>query len=592
MNSGAFAVRVDAINIYDNILDNNQLSVVRGGGLLLRDAILRLDDWGRSERTWSNWTRISAGASVGIFQLFCSSETAQSIEARIAAWITSDEYYEHFTFAVAALDLKGTSATEQEAEALLAKLRWMQQMQPSIPLEADCGSSAEICSVTRIRPALPGASVRDQPCSQSVKMRFAAGRAAKVGGNGADRLADFYLKETAVEAHATLQDLRFALDMSDIASDPSRGTLHNKVAIFYADGNRFSAIVRAAKNLPELTAANGNRWSPLAALDQDLLTKRQALLADLIRWADLAPGMSFGIDRTGRKGLRLEVLLWGGDELILVVPAWEGFALLQRFFAHTANWRPELRNPAGEIDTATTEMLTACLAEPAPGKRALSSAGHMTHAAGLLFAHAKTPIHVLRRLAQELADACKHDMQVQPENAFQTLALESIDYPAEPLDSFYSKHLPGTLSEPSRTLRAPYPSTAASDPLKVLREALQCTPRSQVYALVETIIEQAMKPTQVATDQVPKAIPDPVVIKQVARLAQMLRDAVPDNAAKTLRGGLEAMLWPHEARDCEPSLEGIPPFVWIQLQELWDYLVAVSGGAAKPGSALIAEQSV
>ena len=34
----------------------------------------------------------------------------------------------------------------------------------------------------------------------------------------------------------------------------------------------------------------------------------------------------------GKDALRLEVLLWGGDEFTLVVPAWKGLEVLERFF--------------------------------------------------------------------------------------------------------------------------------------------------------------------------------------------------------------------------------------------------------------------
>ena len=99
------------------------------------------------------------------------------------------------------------------------------------------------------------------------------------------------------------------------------------------------------------------------------------------------------------KQIRLEVLLWGGDEILIVVPAWRGFRTLQLFY----------------------EIMQGAKFENEP----------LTFAGGIVFSQANTPIYRLRNLAKELADIVKENSN--KENAFDYLILESIDYPSEPI---------------------------------------------------------------------------------------------------------------------------------------------------------------
>ncbi len=580
MASQQFAVRVEAVNIYDTILDNDQLSVVRGGGLLLRDAILRLDEWARRQPDWHGWEKITVGASIGEFRLEAGADTEPQIEERIAAWLSADEYYRFLTFAVSVIASGDSAAASVTREQLLAALRWNQQMQPRIAFEPDDHDVAEPCGITRIRPAQYGARIGDKPCSASVAKRFEAGRAAKGGGRPTVRLADFYFTETQPRFHARLRQLGFAVDMADIAEDPARGTLHNKVAVFYADGNRFSRIVAAANTQPDLQTGGAKRLSALSALDQDIQYKRRELLTRLLEWADTMPGMHLGRDGPG---LRLEVLLWGGDELILVVPAWAGFSLLEKFFEFTADWKPALRDGDSVLADASTRLREGLMQGD---KHALTVDGQMTHAVGLVFANAKTPLYLTRRLANELADAAKDRLKQEVHNVYQVLALESVDYPGEALDDFQRKRLPGALGDQSRTFFAPMPreTVGAPDALSELRTALTDVSRAQVHALVEVMIRKADAPLVQAAEPAPEAkkdarrkLADPV-LQQRARLQEMLQDSPAGIDAAALAGALARVFSPLTAAIPETGaavgIDTIPDLTWIQLRELWDYLAA------------------
>lgn len=119
----------------------------------------------------------------------------------------------------------------------------------------------------------------------------------------------------------------------------------------------------------------------------------EEFLSTLLNTAKTDPGFNSG------KQIRLEVLLWGGDEILIVVPAWRGFQTLQLFY--------ETMQDAKFINVP------------------------LTFAGGIVFSQAKTPIYRLRNLAKELADNVKDNSN--KENAYDYLILESIDYPSEPI---------------------------------------------------------------------------------------------------------------------------------------------------------------
>jgi hypothetical protein len=113
-----------------------------------------------------------------------------------------------------------------------------------------------------------------------------------------------------------------------------------------------------------------------------------------------ARGKSSWLFRRGLKGggtedvLRLEVLLWGADEIVMVVPGWQGLATLDLFFRMSAGWRPF---PDGQP---------------------------VTYKAGIVFCNSKSDIHRAGKLARELGNFAKLDGR----NSFAYQVLESFDH--------------------------------------------------------------------------------------------------------------------------------------------------------------------
>jgi hypothetical protein len=143
----------------------------------------------------------------------------------------------------------------------------------------------------------------------------------------------------------------------------------NKVAVIYADGNGFTGI-RGQVGISDFA--------------RDLKAKRLTLLEAVLHW--LAAGarsddrttrslFSLVDKRTGKRGLRFETLLWGGDELMFVMPCWLAFPFLTLFDRITRNW----------------------------AMKGIS----LTHALGVTIADRRTPIRQLTAIAKTAADLAK-----------------------------------------------------------------------------------------------------------------------------------------------------------------------------------------
>jgi hypothetical protein len=88
----------------------------------------------------------------------------------------------------------------------------------------------------------------------------------------------------------------------------------------------------------------------------------------------------------------MEVLLWGGDEIAIVVPAWAGWWTLAKFFGMAAG-------------------------DAGPNK--------LSYGAGLVFCHHNAPIRRVRHLADKLAGRAKQVSRTENRCAYQVL--ESFD---------------------------------------------------------------------------------------------------------------------------------------------------------------------
>jgi GNAT superfamily N-acetyltransferase len=207
--------------------------------------------------------------------------------------------------------------------------------------------------------------------------------------------------------------MRFARHFQDIAGGGGWGPLNDKMAVLYLDGNGFSGIQQDLIN----AACEGKSGDELdeAAIeaqkkfDKTLKDYRAQFLRTLLEKAttDTDGAWKNGNDRarkdldgdesadtlTGR--IRLETLLWGGDEIMMVMPAWQGWAVARLFLEESKDWAIE---------------------------------GHpLHHALGLVFCNHKAPIHRITKLARDLADHAK-DVVGRDGSSLAYQVLESFDH--------------------------------------------------------------------------------------------------------------------------------------------------------------------
>jgi hypothetical protein len=195
--------------------------------------------------------------------------------------------------------------------------------------------------------------------------------------------------------------------MDELSACEARGNLHHKIALFYADGNGFGSILRQclANTKPEKAE------SMVREFDHFLQERRRRFLSKLLertsekRWLT-SEGMR-----------RIEVLLWGGDEMMLVLPAWCG-------------WE-------------TAALFSECMKDAV-----FQRSRPLKHAMGLVFAHHKAPIHALRELVTALAEEAK--VHSRERDLLSYLVLESFDHIGEDLSRF-------------RELRGRQPATLAAE---------------------------------------------------------------------------------------------------------------------------------
>lgn len=501
-------LRIEGVNLNHSILDTEDLATRRGGGLMLLNAINDINDI--EVVTKGRLKKISTGASAGLFEIIgISEEEAREIVATALANPKRPYCYGTFVVDVHEDPNKDFLLAER---MVVAKNRWQQMQKLSFSpfgiISTRVNKETPICIIDEVRPATTTTTVaaeKQQPVSASVKARREYGNDAK---------QDFYEKITE-----TQYNNQFARNFDDIAIAPHQSvtpaSLAGKIAVFYADGNGFGKIARNCKKAEDLTS-----W------DNHIKTQRSKFLTELLQHAETQPHWK------NNSVLRLETLLWGGDEFMLVVPAWCGLELAQRFIAFCE--RQE------EYDNKT-----------------------LTYACGLVFAHRQAPISRLTQLAMQLAEKSKENRSI---NAVNWLVLESFDHTGGGLDDYLQRQFGDRLKWQQQALTHSM-LNAIHQQLPTLKDDL---PRSNIVRIArmlatkENLSEEERQLLQRAYKQVGEA---------GGSIFEALWEALhPDQKAwKTPDLNPDTFKEDTNKEDTKNDFA-----VWIKLAELWDYCCGLS----------------
>lgn len=410
-----YYLRIEAANLGNFLDDTTDLSTIRGAGLMLLDAIGLLDlgedpghkqlahDIGklnalRDDLTKAGWCRISKGASSGLFSFNAENDhDAERLRHEIERFFTETQAYRHATFVVDVLP--ATNDFDADRESVLALNRWRQMQSPSLscPPRVD---AQEFCALTKLRPAETEVQV---PSGEKAKVSWSVRKRRRFGRR---EKHDFYHRvydEWRNKAAQHFEEL--------CKADGDVGNLNRKMAVLYVDGNHFGKRQVACRTPREL-----RDW------DEKIRELRRGMLNGLMDKVKEKPGWFFlrtkdkqvpvaEGERLAPHVLRMEVLMWGGDEFVFVLPAWHGWAVLRYFFEATQ----------GEEWKFKDERLT--------------------HSAGLVFCKHNAPIARVKALAYKLCELAKSAGEKERDK-FAYLTLESFDNTGLDLEKFFEGFLP------------------------------------------------------------------------------------------------------------------------------------------------------
>ncbi|NBO93136.1 MAG: hypothetical protein EBV06_12630 [Planctomycetia bacterium] len=388
-----FFLRVEAVNLGNTILDTDNISTRRGGGLMLLNSVALL----QKNLPVSHGNRlipIATGASIGLFQFTATDNVdAENLRKTVESQLRDnkgDIPLHHATFVVDVVPVD--SSPDQAHQLAIAANRWRQMQSMSLSL-SDLFNTKALgpCFYDRSRPGthlnvkLPGNKTEN--LSDSVYLRRKYGRTAR---------QEFYheeIPEFPKDVHFT-DDLGELSDATNLNREQAPTDTRGKLALIYLDGNQFGSHGRD-KWKTHSAVENFRNWS------KALRRHHRELLKNLLARAQVDPAWQTGNNRL----IRLETLLWGGDEIIWVVPAWKGWEVVRWFL----------------------------------GQPHIVEGKELTYGCGLVFCHANAPIVSIDALAHDLADSAKKEA-AKSHVAYEVL--ESYDNDGGNFDSFYRRWMP------------------------------------------------------------------------------------------------------------------------------------------------------
>jgi hypothetical protein len=384
-----YLLRVEAVNLGHFVYDTNKIQPTRGGSFLLLDSVQKLDG---ETILGAKLKKITTGASIGLYRFTAENGVKPEDVADEALKVLNTATGDHATFAVAYV--KDTGNFKVDLLKLQTKVRWQQYQQPTLILPKTIPPTKEECSFDGVRPAVD--QFLKKSASKSVKHRADKGRKLR---------QQIYKNILGTETYAKVinnikskdtggKDDRDIVtdDIQELAYHKDMGNLNNKIAFIYLDGNKFTKI---RNNLCE-------KSEELTAFSKEVEESRIKFLAALLTKAE--KDKTF---KTEDEIIRLETLLWGGDELEIIVPAWKGWEVLHDFFDAMKN----------------VNFIKEATGEKAP----------LTHAGGIVFCNCKAPIREIRRMAHELSDMAKE--AIKP--AFETIESIKTQVSHEKHDTFH-----------------------------------------------------------------------------------------------------------------------------------------------------------
>ncbi|MCP4164945.1 MAG: hypothetical protein GY759_03505 [Chloroflexi bacterium] len=350
-----YFMQVEAVNLAHVVLDSQDISTIRGGSFMLLDAVESM------EQAFSDRLQlVTIAASQGLFSFESSAENVSEREKLEQAALEHlhTQTGGHATF-LAAIEPDIPDNFSRVLQNLQAQIRRRQWRTSTVSIPP-FGPTAQECYLDGWRPGVKNYVV--DPNIEGAKISEATHYRRERGKRIKHNLFDKLLRTKGYSDSLSTKDL------SQLAHDPKQGVLNGKIAFIHIDGNSFGRIRHDICTTPE-TRSNFDQQIQQACRNPFLETLLQHAQNDIDFQTE---------DADGNEALRIEVLLWGGDELTMVVPAWKGWEVIDLFF----------------------EKANTLQVEGVP----------LSHRATIVFCHHNAPILQIRSLAEDLLDRAKSDL--------------------------------------------------------------------------------------------------------------------------------------------------------------------------------------
>lgn len=441
-----YYLRLEGVNLATFVYDTNDLSTIRGGGQLLLEAVNRVAE----KFEFPDDSIVTKGASWGLLRSgSLSEEEAITLVENVEDFLRKDPIYRHATFVAQILPVGEEKEYRQVCDQLTAMCRHQQMSSPALAIPTpsqtplvitrDGRSAAHfVCQVDKKRPAVDTETAKDglkRAVSASIKIRRPHGKEDKRKG--------WYEKMTgSPELPYFVNDFK---ELSTGEENIFPDNLQQKMAVIYLDGNKFGALQR---NI--CTSENKQKL-----FDQRLREIHQkGALSTLVHKITTRPHWR----SIPNKHLQLETLLWGGDEITWVVPAWQGWWFLAEFFQLSRSW---------DIDDNI-----------------------LTNAAGLVFCHHNAPIKQVTDLARNLAELAKD--RSRDENLLAYQVLESFDHMGTALRDIRAQRCPPSVDNDELIISGE--SMAEVQP--VVKTIKHHMPKRQLHGLVRYLYANEVEKAQ------------------------------------------------------------------------------------------------
>jgi len=351
--------------------------------------------------------RVYAGASQGVWKLTGELDAARDAAGKVRQALATDDVdgagptgpHSHMAYAVALVDLDEAGGDMVRALHAAEQICAADAMQgKGFPLPA---FSEDVSGYDRFGDRTRPADTPAYWPGKAKRVKISTAHYARREFGRAQRKS-FYRDYSE---GGTLPSRDFVDDFESMVDDPpsepaSTLSSQSKTAIFKADGDGFTKIrVRMMKQ---------KGIAGLTQFSDSLLGLQKTLLSRIVGWleegARKRPEAFVGKNHNGADDFRFETLMWGGDEILFVMPAWLGIEFARRFAEWTKDWAIDGNN--------------------------------LTFSGGLVIANHKTPIRQTAEVAEKLIETAK---DAKMRGSLQVEIFESLSIPDTDLTTYRKK---------------------------------------------------------------------------------------------------------------------------------------------------------